>query len=566
MFVATWKLQKLLLLISFVFISYSCHKSDTPKKAVVSPSIDSKYTSELSHLSCDGKAKDVLLEYDADFVIAASAAPKNEDGSLNENFWKNTLYYGSMHIPFNFSEVNRDSGSKFMAMYPETVRWGEIQTSETTYPYDVNDIFMSEERIGYYPQLMADYYRNIKKTPIKKGEKAIRIMAKVSFRALFCNKTSAPSLESDNFEFFVPVDPQTVFEVVPYGDWLPIKDPIRRDRAKTNPCVSTDVVAVSPDQPAPTNGDFHYFWYPTLKSVDDDGNSFDCSKWYEEGVSFRRIKPRFFENSSPSKIAIPYKELSQLKRPIEISIVSGVQRQTYKKFDSKWLIPAIEKALTVKSAQEHKALLPGLSRPREEDLSVDKLLIILWRLALNIQLKEKSIIVEQDYIEITLEGRLKHSELDAKINIILGNSKNSHEAYPRFAGTVGELIVRSDIFLYEGHSGFGQSLSPDALGIEKVAASIPIEKIPKYQLMGFFSCQSLFHYHPGKFKSLPRISKRIWVDTLGDYVDVNGNGSLGIIASLEQYAKTGKSVPFDRWANDFANDNFMMLLEDSSAN
>src|SRR5690606_10648247 len=106
-----------------------------------------------------------------DYTVAAAAVPKKEDGSYNEIYWNHVLYYGSMHLPFNFSSINREAGSRYMAMYPETARWGEITTSEVPYPYDVKDIYHKDEVIALYPPLMAAYYSNIKKQEVKKGDK-----------------------------------------------------------------------------------------------------------------------------------------------------------------------------------------------------------------------------------------------------------------------------------------------------------------------------------------------------------------------------------------------------------
>src|SRR5690606_30681073 len=281
---------------------------------------------------------------------------------------------------------------------------------------------------------------------------------------------------------------------------------------------------------------------------DDEGKPFDCSNWYVEGQNYRRIKPNFFETSNAKDFNLPYESFAKLDRPLNVAIISGVQRQNYRKFDPTWFKPAIEGALIAKNQEEHRKLLPEITRPGEEDLSVNKLLVLLWRVGLNLQINSKDILIEPDFVQVKLSGKLKHSQKDINLTVVLGNMSTDHEAYARFAGATGELFVVSDIFMYEGHSGFGRSLSPENIGIAEAAAKIPKEKIPQHQLLAFFSCQSLFHYHPQKFGALPRIEDRIWVQTLGDYTDVNGNGSLGVLASLESYIKTGRAVPFDRWA------------------
>ena len=511
-----------------------------------------------SSLSCLGRVKDVEIEYDANYIVSKNSFPKKPDGTLNHEYFFNILYYGTMYLPFSFGFVNEKAGARFMSMYPETVSWGEIKNEETTYPYDVATITMPEENIKYYPPLMAQYYRGIQSSSVKKGDPAIKISASVKFRALFCLSTAATGLDSGQFQFNVPVDPQTIYEVVPKSDWLPIKNPISGDTITTNPCINPEGVKITPDHQEMMNGDFYYFWDPNLKGTSANGVSFDCQKWYKEGQNYSKLKTRIFDYKDEQKPDLPLKALASKSSPLTIAIVIGFQRSEYKKLDPSWLEPAIEQSLILTSSTEHQKILPMRQRLGEEDLSVDKMLIVLWRLGMNINLESKEIHIEDSLARVELKGKLKASGKSVVIDVILGDSKSTTKSYEPFKREVGKRLVTSDIFIYEGHSGFGQSLDPVNLGLEENVAKLR-DQIPEHQVMGLFSCQSLFNYHPDKFSQLPPITNRSWIHTLGDYKDLGGNGSIALLASLEHFIMKGEEVPFERWAKVFANDNFMML-------
>tara|TARA_R110000868_G_scaffold117600_15_gene312556 strand:+ start:60122 stop:61765 length:1644 start_codon:yes stop_codon:yes gene_type:complete len=510
------------------------------------------------NLSCIGRVKDVEIEYDANYIVSKNAFPKNSDGSLNQDYFLNILYYGTMYLPFSFGFVNEKAGARFMSMYPDSVDLQEIKSEETVYPYDVATIHMKGDLFGAYPPLMAQYYRGVMASGVKKGEPALKVSGKVKFRALFCLSTSATGLDSGQFEFNVPVDPQTIFEVVPKSDWLAIKNPISGDTVVTNPCINPEGVKVSADHKEMYNGDFYYFWDPALKGQSADGKEFDCSKWYKNGQNYTEIKTRIFDYKSEEKPRLPLNEIAKKPGPIDIAIIIGFQRQEYRKLDSGWLPNAIEKSLVAISSAEHKKVLPVIQRPLEEDLSVDKMLIVLWRLGMNMDIEHKEIHIESELARVELKGKLKASGKQVTVNVILGNSNSKSENYEPFKREVGKRFVTSDIFVYEGHSGFGQSLDPGNLGIQESISTLG-DKAPQYQVIGLFSCQSLFSYHPSKFSQLPTIANRSWVHTLGDYRDMGANGSIAILASLEHFIVNGRQVPFNRWAKDFANDNFMML-------
>ncbi len=537
-------------LLLLVFSLVACDK----KSAVQLPSEVVKQ----ENLSCIGRVKDVEIEYDANYIVSKNALPKNADGSPNQDYFLNILYYGTMYLPFSFGFVNEKAGARFMSMYPDSVDLQEVKSEEAIYPYDVTTISMKEDRIKFYPPLMAQYYRGVIAAGVKKGEPALKVSGKVKFRALFCLSGAATGLDSGQFEFNVPVDPQTIYEVVPKSDWLPIKNPISGDTITTNPCINPEGVKISSDHTEMYNGDFYYFWDPNLKGQSADGKNFDCSKWYKDGENYTKLKTRIFDYRSETKASLPFKELASKGSPLEMAIVIGFQRDAYKKLSNDWLAQAIEQSLIAKSSNDHQKILPMFQRPKEEDLSVDKMLIILWRLGMNMEIEHKEIHIESDLARVELRGKLKASKKSMTINIILGNSKSTSSNYEPFKREVGKRLVTSDIFVYDGHSGFGQSLDPKNLGIEESLSALA-DKAPQHQVIGLFSCQSLFNYHPDKFPQLPAISNRSWVHTLGDYKDLGANGSIAILASLEHFIVNGREVPFNRWAKDFANDNFMML-------
>lgn len=534
------------------------------KKEIIAPTLNLK--TDNAYLSCNGKVKDLELEYDADYALLESAIPKKADGAVEDALFAHVIHYGTMHIPFSFGFVNKQTGARFMSLYPDSITWDEIKTSSRKYPYDVTELYVSEKSYKFYTKPMADYYRALQSAGAKKNDPAIRVQAKVKFRALFCVTNAAPGLDSGHFKFNVPVDPHTVFEVVPSSLWRNIRNPISGNTTKTNPCIDPHGVKITPEHVKMYNSDFYYFWSPQLKGLDLDNQPFNCTDWYQDGVSFHEVTPRVFEFKRERTQSLPYASIASLERPWEITIATGFHRVDHKKLDIKWLQTTIESTLMAKNRAEHMKVLPSTSRPGEEDLAVDKFLILLWRVSMNLNIENKKINLNSDFAEVELKGELKLSKKKSIIKIILGNTSSTEPGYADFKKAAARGFVLSDLFVYEGHSGFGEVLRPSNLGLEEVAAEFK-GKIPESQIIALFSCQSLFNYHSNKFSPLlPKIKKRGWVHTVGDYTDVSGNGGLGVIASLEQFVLKGKPVPFNRWSKDFANDNFMMLSSESNGN
>lgn len=106
---------------------------------------------------------------------------------------------------------------------------------------------MPQENYVFYSKLMGDYYRVMESTGAKKNDPAIRVQTKVKFRALFCVTNAAPSLDSGHFKFNLPIDPHTIFEVVPSSSWRNIKNPASGDTTKTNPCLDPTGIKITPN-------------------------------------------------------------------------------------------------------------------------------------------------------------------------------------------------------------------------------------------------------------------------------------------------------------------------------
>lgn len=509
-----------------------------------------------SNFSCIGKVKDVELQYDANYIVLESAIPRNEDGSRNDLYFNNVLYYGSMFIPFSFDFINGSVGAKFMSMYPETVTWKDVQISDTAYPYDVPGITILDEDLRFFPKPMIDYYKNIQNTGAKKGDKAVAIKARVSLHAFFCMEASAPPLSSDQFKFYVPVDPQTIFEVVPKNDWRKILNPISGEAVVNQPCVDPLGVGARENRPHMNNNIFYYFWHPTLKGIDAKNKPFDCSQWYKPGVSYQDLKVSLFEKNTQSDQELPFKEIVSSKKPVDIKVVIGFTKNPHAPIDEKWFKSIFDKIFE-SSKKEFDQLIPKSNKEFVQDESVDKMMILLWRLKDQLLIDSKELEVDENLINVKINGKLKTSKLAVKLNFYLGTTKTDIESFDRTRNEVANGLFRSDIFIYDGHANFGEALSPNTLNLDSFVQTFKGEK-PQNQIIALFSCQAFFNYEPKKFFSLPKVTKRGWIHSLGNYKSISSNGTLGVLASLDQAALTGEAIPFEKWAKVFSNDNFLM--------
>ncbi len=548
-------LLKFLVFILFVSACKKNEQIEIPSKSV---------NSQTSNFSCIGKVKNVEVQYDASYVVLESAIPRNADGSRNDLYFNNVFYYGSMFLPFSFDFINESSGAKYMSLYPETATWKDIQVSETTYPYDVKQMTIKDEDLRFFPKPMIDYYKNIEKTGAKKGDKAVSIKAKVSLRAFFCMDGSAPPLNSDQIKFYMPVDPQTAFEVIPKNEWIEIAHARNGKKSTSNPCIDPEGVINGETRSHMFNNLFYYFWHPTLKGVDTKGRPFDCSTWYKEGVSYQSLKVNIFDYEDENIKKLPFNDIVSEKKAVDITIALGFTKNPHININAEWFKSVFDNIFTAQK-KDFDLLLPRFDTAQEQDLSIDKLMILLWRLKDQFIIDKKDLIVDEDIIKIKIDGKFKVSKLPVKLTLFLGTIKRDMPRFDETRTAFANGLIGSDIFIYNGHASFGESLSPDTLNLETMVQNYKGE-VPKNQIIALFSCQAFFSYEPKKFSALPTIGKRGWIHSLGNYKEISSNGTLGVLASLDQAALNGEFVPFEKWTKTFSNDNFLMqtVIENES--
>lgn len=550
----------LLRFLIFVLCLSACKKSEQTQPVSPLPSSSSK----TSNFSCIGKVKNVEVQYEASYIILESAIPRNSDGSRNDLYFNNVFYYGSMFLPFSFDFINESSGAKYMSLYPDTATWKDIEVSDATYPYDVNQITVLDEDLRFFPKTMIDYYKNFQNTGAKKGDKAVAIKAKVSLKAFFCMDGSAPPLNSDQIKFYMPIDPQTAFEVIPKNEWREISHARNGKKFVSNPCIDPEGVAVSETRSHMYNNLFYYFWHPTHKGMDTANKPFDCSDWYKEGVHYQVLKVNVFDNEEIKSKKLPFKEIVAPKKPVDIMIALGFTKNPHIKINAEWFKSVFNKIFTAQK-KEFDQLLPRFDEESTQDLSIDKLMILLWRLKDQLLIEKNDLVVDGDIIQIKISGKFKLSKLPINLTLFLGTIKNDMPRFNETRVAFANGMIGSDIFIYNGHASFGESLSPNTLDLKTMVDNYKGE-VPKNQIIALFSCQAFFSYEPGKFSALPSIETRGWIHSLGNYKEISSNGTLGVLASLDQAALNGNYVAFDKWTKVFANDNFLMrtVIENES--
>tara|TARA_R110002049_G_scaffold84501_5_gene215020 strand:- start:1011 stop:2369 length:1359 start_codon:yes stop_codon:yes gene_type:complete len=441
-------------------------------------------------------------------------------------------------------------------MDPNSIRFNITAQKETTYPYEVKTLNMEDDAVNYYSPTLAKYVKALKEKGAKKGSKAVMVETEISLDAYYCLGASSPSVDSENYSYFLPYDPVTVYEVVPKNEWRPIQNPISKDIVRNNPCLNPESISDKPNKIIPSNNIYFYFWHPTLKAKDVDGNSFNCSDWYKLGESYQRVSPKFFKLKESGNQTLPFKELTNLDRPIKVSLAMGFNTSPHVKLDPTQIKELINKSFTIKSKKEIDTILPYLKKDSDVDHSVSRMILFLWRFKNYFKVNDKVISADQDQLKIRLKGILLQSKLPLDISFYLGTSKPALPSFIHTKDFVAESLLQSDIFIYEGHSGFGQAINPRTLDLEEYVSKFE-GKVPDNQIYALFSCQAYFNYHQDVFKVIPVSGKRGWIHSLGDYRELTSNGSLGMFAYLDHLGSNKDPIPFEDWATVFANDNFI---------
>lgn len=512
---------------------------------------------ESLNLTCIGKTKFKQVQYEAQFILLESAAPKNEDGSVNESFLYQVAYYGNMFIPFSFDFVNVANHAKFMSMDPDSLKSEIISREETIYPYDVKTIKIKDEELKFLSPELMQYAIKLKANGAQKGDKAILIKVKANFNAYYCLGYNAPALDSENFNYYLPMDPMTAFEVVPESEYRPIQSTITKDVSVNNPCIDPISIRVTETYKSLQNNEFFYFWNPVLQANDANGVSFNCGKWYKLNDSYQKVKPRFFDIPSIENKRLPFEEIVKKNKTVHIGLAMGFTNNPHQKLEADILYKKFEQAFQIKDKAEFDKILPSFSVGSNVDVSVDRMLIFLWRLNKYFNVSKKDVFIDENKVVIDLKGVLKQSQLSVDLKLYLGSTKVKTSNFEITKKFIGNGMLESDIFIYEGHSNFGDAINPSTLALETTIKEFK-GTAPENQIFALFSCQSYFNYAPRLFSSIPIKGKRGWIHSLGNYREVTSNGSLGVIAYLDHIASNKKPIPFEKWADMFANDNFLM--------
>lgn len=533
------KINPILLVSSFALIILLAYKFMKPK-----PEKIPKYG---NYLSCIGHPFDLKVKLKSHFYLVEKALPEAPEDQ-QRLFW-GAAYFQNLYAFTNVLDNNPNGPLKWSTISSDLPNIKIISNEKASYPYSV-EMDEEPELIGF-PDAPARYLKRL--LPLKKivaGEPARKITYEIEAKLLTCfTEDSAEGFK--NLKFPQPLDPYTAYFVFPKSHRVLLKNGTRTAEGVFNPCMNPDSITSSGFNPL----GFWNFWRPEAQGHGADKMPFDCTLFYQDGKNITYPQVSYEENAPVKANFINFGHFEKLKRPLKMSImVGGFESKTYKKLDK----PGVEKYVSL--------YLSGISAVEARKNITDKydghfakLLILLWKIEKHILINDTEISSDELSLNLLLRGKLKLSKKDIELRVSLSPNNPSYAGADIFAKIFHDEFLTSDIVAYEGHATTGVIFEK---GLQRLKESnyTPQDNSIDYQVFAIYSCNSTFYYRPDSF---PKISnpqfKRDILRTAGNYVDPSSNGSLALIASLDQFLYNESYVPFSFWAKKFKSDNFYVL-------
>lgn len=500
-----------------------------------------------NYLSCIGTPYDLKIKLKSEFILAEKALPESEK-DLQWLFFS-AAYYQNLYAFSNILDHNPNATLKWSSFSDKLPEIKIISDEKIDYPFDIE--FESDiKHTGFPPEAGAYVAKLLPFGKIFKGEPARKVTYEMTSDLLTCFTEN--KIESfEKLKIFQPLDPYTAYFIVPKTQRLKLANPIRFAEGIFNPCMNTGGITSGGFEPF----GFWNFWLPEARGHSADKQPFDCSLFYQVGKNILMPKVTVEENLPRQASYLNFKHFENLNRPIKMSIlVGGQESKIFVKLDKDDVQKYVDLYLSDISLQDARKQLP-----LKYDAHFSKILILLFKAKNHMDIYSKELTSDELSVNITLRGKLKLSKKDIQIHISLSPNNPAYPGAEHFSENVYTDFLTHDIVVYEGHSSTGNAF---AKGFEKIKANNADkqDKSINYQIVGIYSCSSTFYYDPKSFPGIenPKFKRDI-VRTAGAYLDGSGNGSLAMIASLDQYLYNESYVPFAYWAKNFKSDNFYIL-------
>lgn len=504
-----------------------------------------------NYLSCVGHAYDLDIKLKGEVIVLNKALPEN--AAEKEALFKHAAFFQNLYAFTNLLEHNPNSPLKWVSFGSKKSLVTITKTESVDYPLNLE--FNNKTPITGFPPMAENYLKKLMPTgSTSKGEPATKVSYEMESKLLTCFTEETPQSLS-KLNIFHPIDPYLAYYYVPPSHHLKI---VNSDRAAAedvvNPCLNPGGITSSGFNPY----GYWYFWRPEAQGRSFDQTPFDCSLFYKEGVNLKRVSVNFQEAPPEKATYFDFKKFDNLQRPIKFTfLVGGIEGSNFTKLNTQEVKKFVDLYLSDISLQQARSQLPA-----KYDTHFSKVLAILYKIKNHMEIFNHEVRSDELYADVFLKGKLKLSKKDIELKISLSPNDPRYSSADHFADTFAKDFLTSDIVIYEGHATTGMIFDQ---GLEKLHSQSPKiqDNSIAYQIFAIYSCSSSFYYHPERFPKVENPNfRRDVVRTAGAYADGGGNGSLGLLASLDQYLYNESYVPFAYWAKNYKSDNFYILTND----
>lgn len=534
-------LPTLLIICALGFFAWKKFLSSPPEK---------KLSKHSSYLSCQGNTFDHKVKYPGEIVLVKRALPQDE--KEREQFFYNAINYQSLYTFTNIPQIFRGGPVKNISL-GQNPKVKILNVEDALYPREV--IIPGELSTVGFGKLDEEYLKKIiSYRHIEKDEPAVKVSYEFETDIVGClNQHDSTPVQDMKFRY--PPDPYLAYFTVPMVQQRPVSHPNFPVTARVNPCVNQDVVSASGIPPFT----YWYSWLPDAKGHDAEKVPFDCTLFYEEGKSIHTARMTFEENLPKNETPINFAKFEDLNRPIRISFFMSANDDYSMPPISPDIRPLIERYLGDISSDEARKILPLNTAEKDKyDKNISKLLIFLWSLTQHVEIKNAAIDVSEFGLKILLQSKFKLSKKDLELKVVF-SPNGIQQGKTLFADNFSQDILRSDVVVYDGHSGLGSTF---ILPLELARSAQTQNSNPdlKYQILALYSCNSSFYFRPEFFPTPGGPDfQRTMIRTGGAYLDVAASGSTGLFASIDTYLYNESYLPFGEWARSFGSDNFYVL-------
>lgn len=502
-----------------------------------------------NYLSCIGHAYDLKVKYTGTLYLLEKGLPEKEENQTE--LYYNAIFNQNLYSYTNLVEHNPNASLKWSSFGSSNPSMKILKTETIPYPQDIElDYTEGHVSYGFQPEAEAYLKKLLTFKDVKKGEPTRKVTYEVESDVLTCFTEPNPDAFK-SLKIYYPYDPYLTYFMVPKSHQMKLANPGRYAEGIYNPCLNPGSISTSDYNPF----GYWYFWRPEAKGHSADKVPFDCTLFYQPGKNIELAKVEISENEPRTANYFNFKHFDNLNRPIKISVlVGGIESKIYQELDEEEVKKYVNLFLSDISAAEARKQLPS-----KYDIHFGKVLVLLYKVKNHLQIHSKDIVSDALSVNVTLRGKLKLSKKDVEIKVSLSPNIPKYKGADIFARNFYNDFLSHDVVIYEGHANSGD-IFENGLKMFEENNYASQDKSIGYQIFALYSCSSNYHYRP---ESFPRIGnpnfKRDILMTGGAYVDSGSNGSLGLIASLDQFLYNESYVPFAFWAKNYKSDNFYIL-------